>query len=1357
MSQSTSSCAAALSCTRTAGLTSTILLITTFLSVVLHDVKISSNMTLSTPVENTISFFSSLCALFALLGAIKLSCFLLPIATKLFIFAVLWLFYLSYTIPLTLFNKSIGGINDFMVGCALTLPGLKLRYTGTQEVNATCLFNSFSSAFGYDFTIFSLGILPNCSRFGHSLRNDMRVIFGDHCLPFHYVLPRDGKKGHISLRAFPSSKFGIRVAALALFNFFDDEGTAKPNSSYLSPAIPALGGLRLTLSQLPATATSPKISEAWSPATFPRQMTHQKVSWNRALNAHVWATERISDFLRSFPVTSVNARLPKLFSEKLVSTLLFAPVDDRHHFVQADYTRRWEQRPYPRAFAPAFAGLARLLDGDNSSESLKSADSVIAVNRFLDTRGNRQVERWEADQWPRWLGLADFANWSHRRQSYREASYRLWSRYLLARTKESLARTTPGVTLAVPAPGTNIALTFVNAVPITGPNAISPEAPLWTDAAQSGLRQGTKQFVDAQGLSRGELIELLSALAPLTDSLAVARVRETVYVVPPPAAPLPGVPAAPAIPARPPTPVAIHNDFIPPHARYLFDNRTDEIFIHYGNSPIPDVATQAVIRANIHRAPDANKIASIMRVLSTRHGAASDLDSGLEAVMYRGVGYVSDNLLNKRNNYTANEVIHSDGNWEYFSCTNQTACAYFDTLRLPAPISQNCQYTLAMDSDELIQNSVLMCHARAVSLSWAAFAISMQGRSWQNRPGNEPNQFVGNHVDVWLRTYGMENLNLWSTVHANAMGFMYGFAPSALTRTTEALSVRHFWDRFQTPYLVNHYLELWMVELIPSFMILPYADNENTSHPTWEEGSPLPVSDFVSFQGDVQIGRDLKPLAGRSWLGDGGYHRNLQFYAAQGVNDVFRYEGQTPDFQNAFWQHQMVHQFPQNPANVNPVWMAPRGSPFADFILPGSITTIDLTVNRTLAWGVRLQPTTPRSDPIWQRWYALSQQQANNSLMVNYVHPLRQKREIETLEDYSVLIWEESNRFAGMSLVRYDLPDGDAGLRFSPDKIPMPHDLGLPSARGSSTSHQASMRVTAHRPFGSDDTANRIQARFAPKVQEVPFPPATIAYNGKYPTNQSQLPHFDPATVTMNGEGIALSNASNGEEWVEPHLRADPTASRDAQSALDAWTQHQLETDMLYEEFLAKQRSEAAEHRANYEAQQVRISSNANQRRAHEQQLRANRKAQRPVSAPVAPRGSNTRAGPTATTWAKAAVVNPPRGAPVPVVPNDNAAPIAQTTLLEQQRSLQQEIDANNRLKPQSSGFKHQTPTPPQQRSPLFQPAVNPFEELASRVKFEKSGSSQDVHTDPDDGATLANHLEAEVEVKQPENLSGTQ
>jgi len=952
----------------------------------------------------------------------------------------------------------------------------------------------------------------------------------------------------------------------------------KPVQDFLSSAIPALGGVRHVLTEYTTSVVSANLKEFWTPVRFPRQMTYVAANLQAFSNWEYLAIRRESEFMRYFPKTTTLPELPKFFTSQLTSIFAFFRRSEveYHHVVTTAYDRIWEPKsPGDRPLQQRFSGLAGVLGGQLEHAALQAAERVGSINRFLDSRGNRQVERWEADQWGRWLRVANFAAVTNEDFSWLQCAFRLWARYFICHLANCNRNE-----IHVPALGTSIPLTFMDARPVTGPNAPNPEGAMWTDDAQDGLRTGRKQFIDAEGLSEEEIIELITCLVPLTDIANSPHLRVMASVA------QPAGPKAAGSKDSSPTRVNEQRLYLTGPTRYLFPNEVDEIFIHYGNNPHPDAAAQQRIRDAVFSPPRLATVASVIRYLASKHNAIKDLTRGLEAVMYRSVLYASEEVNNKRNNLGAHQYINADGNLELHLPKDRTAAGYFDALRVPLEPTPELQYALAMVGKDFLHNAVLINHARAVSLNWAAFSISMLGGQWAHRPGTAGNQFVRNHVDVWLRQYGIDNINLWSTAHANAMAHQYGFAPSEYARSTEGLFVYNWWNDYQAPYLANPYLELWMMDLIPSHQILPFYDEQNPARVTWEEGRPQPLTDFMSFQNDVELGRDMSPFSGRTWMADGGMTRNAQFYVAQGRANQFRFEGGQPCFKLANWASQYQHQFPQNPTNQDPVWMGPINTPFADFLLPGSLPALRMDTNRVYSWGVRLGQDPERN--VSRRWHSLTLGEGEQSLMINYLHPLKERRQIEALHDYSIFIWEKDSKYAGMTAVRYDLPDIKAGARFDPSGIPSMPNYDIPAARGDEYRSIQPSRVARTRrvartqrktenDVASGDENPRVKVtRYLSDVVNDNY--GSISYTPKYPRFEEEVPHLPTADVTMDSTGI----------------RVDPVPLAESQTPLDrlAFIEKRLQAvDAAEKQMLAEEKAKLHQLREEAKKDQREIAT----------------------------------------------------------------------------------------------------------------------------------------------------------------------
>nr|WMW30032.1 hypothetical protein [Diplodia fraxini fusagravirus 1a] len=996
--------------------------------------------------------------------------------------------------------------------------------------------------------------------------------------------------------------------------------SAAPVKDFKSSPIRALGGVRHLLTEAVVSMVSPYLSTAWTPTTFPSQAIDLSLNLTHS-DREIIVTERTSAFTRHFPKTMAVTRNAEFFEEKLKSIFayVYRPEAAYQHLKTCLYDRFFEPRiPSHRPLQQRYERLRRALAGDLDRDALMDADRVLALNRFLDTRGNRQVAAWEASQWTRWLGISQFLLSSDKGASWAECAFRLWSRYYACQWQQEEYRLGQ---LRPSRQGTPIALTHINATPVLGPNAPNPEAQLWEPEAQAGLADGRKLFVDAEEMSEPELIELLTCLVPTEN-----EDRLFLEVTFPEVTRQNGGEG----------PVQVNpretKNFLFNPLRYTFDNGVDEIFIHYGNQPLPDAAALNRIQQSIFAAPQKAHIAAVLRRLCVKHAAHEDVRLGLEAVMFRTTAFASGRMSGKRSNLGAHQYIAADGSNGLHLPRLRTGAAYFDVFREPAPLDDFTQHALALEPRAFIHSAALMCQARAVSLNWAAYATSLLGAQWASPPGQALNSFIRNHVDVWLRKYATESVNLWSGLHANAMATQFGFAPREETRATDDQTTLNWWGDYQAPYLSNPYLDLWMMQTIPSHQILPFYDEEAPATTTWEKGRPQPASDSQSFQAFVELGRDLSPFSGRTWMADGGMTRNAQFYVAQGDGADFRFEGTEPNVELVRWASQYVHQSPQLPAGTGITWMAPAGSPFADFILPGSMAALHMRRNRVYAWGARRTGENNQSI-VNHRWYYNSLQRPFESLMVNYVHPVRIREDVKSLHDYSIIIWQSGNQFAGMTNVRYDVPDVAAGARFDPGSIPPMPNYDIPVSSSDpfranvegQTTTAAVNRITARSV--QQPPLERIQAHLAQRENAVT---PDLAYKAKYPTHVGQVPRLPVRDAVVTGEGIAVDSYPSDLHQV-PHTRLEQI-----QAAMDTLMDEE-------EVIISEQAAQLQRSREGWAAQQRTAASERPQRRPRARYTQPS---------------ANTYVRPNQQVHTPAFTNAPPHS---PVEPNDSAAPQVQS------------------------------------------------------------------------------------------------
>ncbi|BAV56309.1 hypothetical protein [Fusarium poae mycovirus 1] len=944
---------------------------------------------------------------------------------------------------------------------------------------------------------------------------------------------------------------------------------ATPSMELTSPTLPMLGGVRSVLTQLATSYRAPNLNDRWHPTLFPRQATDVH-------NVYEFAHRRVNvvrrhNYIRSFPANHPNARQPEHFEDKSYTAILAreAPYSNYAHSVPTSFNRNWMRAPITdRILEQTHAGLANILDGsDYTRASFQAAEQAVGMNRFLDTRGNKTVPRWEADAWNRWSGLTNLFQIGKADRSYYQTAYRLLSRYYAA----LVAQEFPEFRLAPTAIGTNVVLTPLSTqlppVPFgaPAPQVQNPEAPLFAPGAFEGLKNGTKQFIDAEGLSEVEVVELLSAIVPQSrpQRLQFSRINDQ----------------------------GQREEYFSGPTRYTFGNSVNEVFIHYGNNPIPN--NMAQIAAQVHGTPNPNQILSVLRYLLMRHGAGSDIEDAAELLISRIALYsTGSGLRGLRNNAPNQEYINADGHYELHLPHSKTASAYFDCFFVPCFDTGTLGFFSSLNPPELINQGVLFGNARAVSLNWAATAWSMVGRSWTNLPGMEGNPFIRNHIDVWLRRYSSDILNLWSSCHNNTLALQYGFGVDARVRATEAGRVVNWWSDHQAPYMVNPYHELWLAEKLPSHQTLPYDDANAPSTVSWPAQTPFPISDMYSFTQNtrVELARDVPVETARSWMVDGGPTVNAQHYLAVGNCLGYRFEqaANTPSVSLARWRHRHPYQFPQAPANQNVVWMDAGGSPFADFALPGSLPTVNLEQNVSYTHGLQLQNNCSQAERNYlsQLWFDTARQTPRRSLMINYVSPFPDRREFSTLQDYSIVVWEKGNTYAGMSLVPVDFaPTSIADYHPNP-QLPMPN-VTRPSAADVSDvtkGRVARVRNTRKPRVASNVVADRLREFQSEREHTEPKVSGALSYESKYPVEQSELPPMQNYTAHVNGPEVTLRDSDTGA-FTRLQKREMLQALQSNMELMAKLQASPLLASPDREDLV----QDSAARRAAYEAQQVRI------------------------------------------------------------------------------------------------------------------------------------------------------------------------
>ncbi|UDM59940.1 putative structural/gag protein [Cryphonectria naterciae fusagravirus 1] len=937
-------------------------------------------------------------------------------------------------------------------------------------------------------------------------------------------------------------------------------------SSVAVNAIAPLGGVRQVPTSLPIPQISPGFTRRWAPNIFPTSLTSQPLEWVRDAQGHL-ALSRESEFTYHYPEDSSLSRLPTRFSATLLSKWFFRREVDEAGCVTTAYNRRFEPDTPSRTTLDEFSAIGQVLDGNMSLDVLKDADAGGSFSRALGSRNQRLVPGWEAGVIPRWLQFRDFAIKAAARRAYKEFCFRVASRYTLATVASDVCSNVPEYERHVIDTTTDVQIIHINAEPIIAPpqpNQPPPipqwgEAALWTPAMLQAVLDGRAQFIDGESYTREELAEIIACLAPSTHD-NVPHLRR------------------PVDPNDPDT----KETMLPSCARYSYPNGVTHIIVHHGNAPLPSIQDQNWIAQHAFSFPSAMTLSTIIRSYSVRHSLEDLFVWAFEAVAYRSVGYTFADALGTNEPTATDDIIHASGVPDLFLPRNCTGFAYFDCFFVPVSTTPELESYLSAPTEVFVSSISLAAHFRAVSIAWGAKAGSLLGRVF-NLAANQGNQFLRNHRTKWLRMFYGE-LNVWSALHANTMGFQYGFAPSPTTRRTESNMLPNWWRDYCTPTLVNHYLELWAMQVIPVFQVLPYYSREaKNSHVEWAPGTPDQTASLVSFNHDrkVRLAREVDVLEGHSWLGDGGAEYNSQFYYAQGNNGRFAYEGAQPKARFSFWQGSYARSFPVTPQAATPISLSNGrlNDPFADFILPGSFQSYRMLDDKIINWGVNEVSEHQLTNSEARRWWLASKGTAHVSLMVNYVSPISQHYELDDLADYSVTIWEKDGRFAALTFSNLnELLTKD---NFNPTNIEesqKPFQTRFDSAphrfeqlRPTRVTNNRSSHAKEARPALSSATdINR-------RIAELRRPQAgNITYETKYPLHADDLPKMNSYDVNVTKDGFEY-----------PQNMAPNDLSFTPADRLKKIQEAQAHLDQQFQEYFAEQQQQQAINRTRLQANRV--------------------------------------------------------------------------------------------------------------------------------------------------------------------------
>jgi len=907
-----------------------------------------------------------------------------------------------------------------------------------------------------------------------------------------------------------------------------DDAPASSSSASLAPAwinnpapIAALGGVRQIPTPIVATQLSPSLDTHWTPELLPEQVTPNVVTWAAEAAGTRISVQRESMFRYHFPTTLNSAREPEEFRVNLSSTWMRRIDIDADSTIANSYNRNFRPQRIDRSIMTEFSAIARVLDNALDIDTLKEADAMLGYSRAMGSRGQRFAPNWEANLMARWQQTRDLAVRARATRFYQEFSFRLMSKFIGAHISTNLIESVPGYARLVPNTATNVQIIHINAetipgVPaVPGPPPVPPVPPMWGEAAMwnsdvlDGFLQGRRQFVDAEGWSREDIAAVIGCLAP-QDVEQLPRLTTL--------APIPGRPR--------PVP---EGDILMNVLRHTFPNEVTHIYVHHGSNPLPTPADAAWIQAHAFDFPSLSVVTRVIRSYSLRHGLGESFVDAFDAALYRSVGFDFQQAMGTDVEKTSTEIIDASGHSALYLPRNITISSYFDTFFIPAVVPPVLEGILQLTPSHIAAAGSLACHFRAVSLSWAAKAAAETGNVWEPISPATPVVLRNHHLKFLDRPYSQ--LNLWSTLFANAMATQYGFAPKRHTILSEENLLVDWWIRYMVPTLRNHYLELWAMKTIPTFQVLPYYDPQAcTSHVHWAPGTPDQTAGLPHFQQDrkVRLAREFEPFPNVSWLGDGGAEYNAQFYAAQGttppanMRDSFCYENPAgiPKARFRRWAGQLAHSFPGAVANGVLHQFAPSGSHFSDFVLPGSLLPYRLVARSLQNWGVTESDANPLTDREVERWWRASKGEAHQSLMVNYRSPFRTHEQVDDLVDYSVVLWDRNNSFAGMTFMNLStqLTKGE----FDPvNTVPQqqPFSLDFDSRPMAFTQNQPSRIARSAPALPPDDLALRI-ATYRPQGR--------MEYSTKYPLHMNEVPRMDTGTAYASKEGISFAEDDSG-------------------------------------------------------------------------------------------------------------------------------------------------------------------------------------------------------------------------------------
>lgn len=684
-----------------------------------------------------------------------------------------------------------------------------------------------------------------------------------------------------------------------------------------------------------------------------------------------------------------------------------------------------------------YAEMRVLWEYTDDYEMIAKAEKAMSSHRFAGTRGNRTVLGWESQAANRINYFRNLAAVDAEGSSYFRMMYYLWSDYMVACVADAstdvnfpaLAQESmvTAAEMAYDAAGPTVAsrvrLEVIGArtAPPAAAGVAGVSGESWLSDPNLGpdriadLASGKLAFLDIEGMDDRSVSLAIKALCK--------RDRRTAW-------------SHPVIHRR-------HGMFQVISPLSLSDEFTDAesggvltVVLHCGASPLL-TQVQAEERFLGRKAgpnpadspwnvrPNRSQIAQVIRHFIMKHFAANDAWAALDAVLYSTIAYEPRNSPVAAPNAPRGNFLTPFGNEASSSRVlppDLTLGAYFDRFRHQMSMEQHAPDVLRFmqaTATESVWTACFMSHAAAVSLNWAAYAFSMRQEEWRtvaNPNAAGVSQYRRNlAVQMTSRLLDTE-ITPWSTSVVSAMAVMYEFKPMFSTLMTMSQVVAPVFAANTAPYLANAYHEMWMLKKIPQHMLFPWTG----AVPSWPEGPAPMFSVEASPTPRIRLARALKLFTGRAWVQDGAMQANAQFYAAcPGARNTFRSDSlgarPAPPIALGSWASPYQYEWPANANQFQPIWMAPAGNPFANFLVPGTLQNYDSANNRIRACGVRM---TDRSDYTCDAFGKLTLMRQQGNVAIKYIPPVHFHVEYPPVNDFSMLVWTstETGAYSGMTM-----------------------------------------------------------------------------------------------------------------------------------------------------------------------------------------------------------------------------------------------------------------------------------------------------------------------------------------------------